>query len=78
MNSKKDKQLQEICDSSKNMETFLSFLDALKEDFLTNKDSWENWTIDSYLDSVHAWIKDYNKCGWTKNTANAIMGKYYE
>lgn len=36
----------------------IGFLHALKEDFASNRDSWENTTIESFLESMGAWLTD--------------------
>lgn len=39
-------------------EQFIAFLEELKTDFHTNKDKWENTTIDSYLEAMARYAQD--------------------
>jgi len=39
---------------------FVEFVNALRDDFMVNKDEWESWTIDQYLDSLAGWVEDHD------------------
>jgi hypothetical protein len=39
-------------------EDLARFIAALKEDLLANRDQWENWTLEDYLESMSAWMRD--------------------
>jgi hypothetical protein len=41
----------------KSKEDLAGFVEALREDLLRNPDSWENPTLESYLDAMAAWIR---------------------
>jgi hypothetical protein len=34
------------------------FLKNLEQDFLADKESWENWSLDQYIASVSGWVED--------------------
>jgi hypothetical protein len=34
------------------------FLKSLGQDFLVDKESWENWSLDQYIASVSGWVED--------------------
>jgi len=36
----------------------VKFIDILEKDFKTNSDSWENVTLETYLQALGAWIND--------------------
>ena len=70
---------------SYDLESFLCFLSSLREDFLNNKESWENQSIDTYLESIIAWLNEYNGedidikiPNWKAITSMFYMGKIYE
>lgn len=42
----------------KNKQDFLSFLNMFIKDFKNNKDSWENTTVDTFLEGMESWIDD--------------------
>ena len=51
----------DICEAMeqvKDRETFLVFLKRLAGDFTENHEAWENRTIDTYLESISAWMED--------------------
>lgn len=37
---------------------FADFLDAMKQDFCTHPETWENWTLDDYFASISAYVRD--------------------
>ena len=37
---------------------FVSFLRALKKDYLENLSSWENRDIEAFLEAMAAWVED--------------------
>ena len=49
-------QIENITD----MESFARFLNALAKDYKNNHDEWQNWSIDDYLESIAAWIRDWS------------------
>lgn len=60
---------------------FAAFLDAMKQDFRTHPETWQNRTLDDYFDAISAYVSD------TALTANAdfaqlakllYIGKIYE
>jgi len=40
------------------LEEFVLFVEKLKKDYLTNKENWENSSIDLYLDAIAAYSRD--------------------
>lgn len=38
--------------------TFVQFLSLLHEDYLSNKEDWENITLDTFLEALGAYAKD--------------------
>ncbi len=58
------KQIEKIYDGKVNdKEAFLDFLEALRTDYLTNPEDWENRTVAEYVDAMRSWIEDYSACG---------------
>ena len=45
----------------------IEFLGLLREDFAKNKENWENWTVDAYLESMQAWLTDTSDKPGTEN-----------
>ncbi len=70
------------------LDDFVLFLRELSDDYIKNKEEWENWTISDYLESISAWVKDFSACpnnniDWAnvdyKTVAQIFLaGKYYE
>jgi hypothetical protein len=69
-------------ESKKNKEDLVSFIDELKNDFLTNKTEWENLSLDDYLEALKGWIEDTNSLPSNPNWSNIaeilMTGKFYE
>ena len=69
-------------------EELFHFLKLLAQDYRINGHSWENLTIDSYLESIVAWCEDSlflnnNDFNWKEKPLTCIAelfhaGKYYE
>jgi len=80
--------ISEQADSVHDMKSLVQFMNALRRDFTSNKDEWENRSIDAYLESIAAWIEDYSKVDnpdvdlknpdWRSIAAIFYMGKIYE
>jgi len=75
----------DLANSSTDKENFSNFLKALEHDFINNKDEWENWSVDSYLKAICAWINDYREDDvnfetpdWKTIAAMFYAGKIYE
>ena len=49
--------LDDVVDEMKTKEDFLKFLELLKKDYLENQDSWENPTMECYLDTMAVWTE---------------------
>ena len=47
-------------------QTFIKFLDLLRQDFLENRDSWENDKLESFLEALSAYTTDIQ--GYYDNT----------
>ncbi len=41
-----------------NRETFIKFIDLLRNDYLTNANSWKNKTLPDFLESLSAYAED--------------------
>lgn len=75
-------------------EGLVRFLRELSEDSVANKDEWENWTLEHYLESISAFLNDdglnapYKFDGlpervdenqnWSLIARLFLAGKYYE
>lgn len=77
--------LHEKAEDARDKQDFLDFLDALKKDFAANRETWENQSIDNFLDAIHAWVSDYHNDDinfenpdWKTIAAMFYMGKMYE
>lgn len=77
--------LFEKLNAAKDKQSFLEFLQALRNDFVENKETWENISIDDFLESIGRWVKDYHnddinfdKPNWKTVSAMFYMGKLYE
>jgi len=74
--------LHEQLENIKTQEGFTAFLIELQNDFKTNQKDWENWTIDSYLESIASCIKDNNwnpdDLDWKFLSKIFLSGKSYE
>jgi hypothetical protein len=33
------------------------FIAALRDDLVNHKESWQNWTLEGYLESMEAWLR---------------------
>ena len=60
--------------------SFVSFLKSLSEEFKDNNETWENITVDQYLESISAYLEDSeDKKIDYKELANIFyVGKSYE
>ena len=52
-------------------QSFIQFITQLREDYLTNKDAWENHTLDSFLEAMARYASAiqgyYNNTGQNTN-----------
>ncbi len=60
-------EVHELIDSVHDKETFVEFIKALSNDFLSYQDEWENLTVDHYLESISAWMNDMSDEQYKKN-----------
>jgi len=51
-------------------ESFIAFLDLLRQDFLTNPNVWENKTVDTYLEALGRYASDIQ--GYYDNTGQKV------
>lgn len=42
----------------KNKDDFINFVRELSKDFKNNSESWENKSVDEFLESLAAWVED--------------------
>ncbi len=54
----------------KTKQELIVFIKSLRDDFKNNKDDWQNWTLESYLEAVEAWLNDSD--GLPMNTGQKI------
>jgi hypothetical protein len=64
-------------------ETFFRFVAALRDDFDSHADQWQNGSVPSYLDAIGAWSKSWKKLEKSPNPwRHAAMvlwaGRIYE
>ena len=69
--------------SSTDKASFLKFLEGLENDFLNNSETWENLSIDMFLEAIRAWIYQGNDVNfenpdWTTVASIFYSGKVYE
>ena len=64
---------------------FLEFLSLLREDYINDKSSWGNVSLEDFFDSIIAWLQDYHgndvdieNPNWKTIAALFYMGKIYE
>ena len=66
----------------KSKEEFISFIDELKKDLITNETEWENLTLEDYLDAIRGWMEDTNSLpnnpNWSTFAEVLMSGKVYE
>lgn len=41
-------------------ESFIAFINVLRNDFVDNEDEWTNRSIDRYLDGIVGWTAEYD------------------
>lgn len=74
------KSIENIKDSKE----FISFLKAMESDFKSNQEHWNNTSIDSYFESIAAWISSQDECindevfDWSIIAKLMYIGKIYE
>jgi len=51
-------------------QSFISFLDLLRQDFLHNPDEWENKTLDTFLEALGAYANNIQ--GYYDNTGQKV------
>jgi hypothetical protein len=80
-------QMNERLEAVNDEATFLAFVDALIADRQTNGESWENNSIEGFLESASSWATDSNfgaRQGlsqaslWKKFAVFLYCGKIYE
>jgi hypothetical protein len=62
--------LHEMINEIRSKDDLLRFLTALRKDLVTNKEDWENPTLDRYLEAMQGWIQDMD--GYYSNTNQTI------
>ena len=51
-------------------QSFIKFIDLLREDYLSNPESWENKKLDTFLESLSSYANDIQ--GYYNNTKQNI------
>lgn len=51
-------------------QSFIAFLDLLRQDLLQNPDEWENKTLDTFLEALSAYANDVQ--GYFENTGQPV------
>ena len=41
---------------------FIAFLNELSKDYLNHSDTWENTSINAFIEQIASWIEDYSTC----------------
>ncbi|MBA2939049.1 hypothetical protein HZF08_12080 [Paenibacillus sp. CGMCC 1.16610] len=63
-------------------EDFITFLNTLRHDLTENAASWENQTLESFLEAMEAWLNDSNSVSntptWSTFATSLLAGKAYE
>lgn len=54
-------------------DSFIHFVALLKDDFITNKNEWENQTIESYLEAMLGFTMDIDGYFKNNNIARELM-----
>ena len=49
----------DMIDKVKDTDSFAMFLNSLAQDYKDNQDEWQTSSIDDYLKSIAAWVKDW-------------------
>lgn len=47
-------EIEDFIDSIKNKEDFTKFIGLLRDDYKNNKNDWESWTLEDYLEALEA------------------------
>ena len=80
-------QLHDRLDAVEDETTFLEFVGALTADRLSNGQSWENGTIEDFLEAASSWAEDSefglrqglsSASPWKRFAAFLYCGKIYE
>lgn len=50
--------LNELHSAIRSREDFVLFVNALSQDLHSNKESWENATLERFLEALGAWVED--------------------
>lgn len=61
----------------------VAFLHTLRHDLTNNDSSWENQTLESFLEAVAAWLNDtddanFKTPSWSLLATSLLAGKAYE
>lgn len=63
-------------------EDLITFLNTLRHDLIENTASWENQTLESFLEAMEAWLSDSNSASstptWSIFATSLLAGKAYE
>ncbi|WP_159882785.1 DUF7660 family protein [Paenibacillus puerhi] len=74
--------LYEKCNEVKTKDDLAEFIQSLRIDLRTNNDEWQNLTLDQYLESIEAWVKDTSSLpevpNWNILAQIMYVGKSYE
>lgn len=75
--------LNELVASINSREDFIAFVQVLARDFSEQKDEWENWSIEDYLDALARWLEAMGdrvpaEASWKLFGECMIAAKYYE
>ena len=65
-------ELYDKVDNVKSREDLIKLINHLRMDLQTNRDKWENITLEDYLEAMEAWVNDLD--GYYLNT-NQTMPK---
>lgn len=63
-------KLHELVIQIKTKNDFIEFARALAIDLAANRDTWENPTLESYLEAIARWVEDSD--GFYRNQGRAV------
>lgn len=63
MNKMSSENLLKKLDAVESYEDFIEYIELLKYDSKSNKDSWQNEKVSDALEAISAWLEDSVNCG---------------
>ena len=70
------------CENVKTKNDFIKFINSLSTDLYTNKEEWENLTLEDFLEAIESWMTDTDKLSdspsWKDFAVILLSGRFYE